>query len=370
VHEEPLPDVTSRRWKAITSGGSTGRPKIIVALEPAEADPEIGIDAFGMRPGARQIVAGPLYHNGPYVSAVRGLMCGGSLVIPGRFDAANVLDTVSRRGINWMLLVPTMMLRMLRADPERGHDLTSLDAILHLGGPCPAWVKRGWIDWLGPEKVLELYGSTEGQAVTIISGTEWLDHPGSVGRPGRYVLDRGLAGSSLDARIDIWDAELQPVASGVVGEIWSKVDLDSPGYEYVGAEVRRERGWESVGDLGWKDDEGYLYIADRRIDLVVTGGANVYPAEVEAVISEHPKVRDCVVIGLPDEALGRSVHAIVEVEDGLNLSDLQEFVHERLVRYKVPRTWEVAAKLARNDAGKIRRTALVVERSEHCAKAN
>src|SRR5205823_23952 len=161
----------------------------------------------------------------------------------------------------------------------------------HLAAPCPRWLKQEWIDWLGAERIWEGYGGTEGQAGTLISGPEWLSHPGSVGR-------------TAFGEIRIVDADGNQVPAGQVGEIVMR----ATGYHYVGAEPRLIGEWESLGDLGWMDDDGYLYIADRSQDLILVGGSNVYPAEVEAALEEHPDVLSSAVIGLPDDDLGEAVH--------------------------------------------------------------
>jgi bile acid-coenzyme A ligase len=185
----------------------------------------------------------------------------------------------------------------------------------------------------------------------VITGAQWLEHRGSVGRP--------LLGS-----ISITDEEGNEVPTGVEGEVWLKSGLQSPTYRYVGAEARtREGGWESLGDNGWLDADGYLYLGDRMTDMILTGGSNVYPAEVESAIAEHPSVQSCAVIGLPDDDLGNIVHAIVEADPReLQVDELLAFLGERLVRYKVPRSIEIVNEALRDDAGKVRRSALRAER--------
>src|SRR5205823_1737894 len=176
---------------------------------------------------------------------------------------------------------------------------------------------------------LELYGGTEAQAVTIISGTEWLAHRGSVGRP---VLGEML----------VLDAHGNELAPGEVGELWLRRGPDAPAsYRYVGAAPKaRDGGWESLGDLGWKDADGYVYLSDRDTDMILVGGANVYPAEVEAALDEHPRIASSCVIGLPDEEYGNRVHAIMQSTAPVVPAELEKFLGERLVRYKMPRTYE------------------------------
>jgi bile acid-coenzyme A ligase len=349
--DEPLlPDRTSPYMKAPTSGGSTGRPKIIVSGNPGVCDPE-GAGTFGAQPNGTQLVPGPMYHNGPFVFAMGGLFIGQHLVVLPRFDAASALRYIDELGVDFALLVPTMMTRMLKLpEEERSRwSLDSLKGILHLAAPCPPHVKEGWIDWIGAEKVWELYAGTEAQGVTIINGADWIAHRGTIGRPA-------------DGTMRILDADFNEVPRGEVGEIWMKVG-ENPTYHYIGAEARSRDGWESLGDMGWMDDDGYLYIADRRTDLILAGGANIYPAEVEAALEEHPSVLSCAVIGVPDEDLGQRVHAIVQLSSEVSDDDLRAFLKDRLVQYKVPRTFERSEGPVRDDAGKVRRSALVQERS-------
>ena len=345
---EPLPDVTSPSWKAPTSGGSTGRPKLIVAGEPAEMDTDER-PPLRLQPDGCLVMPGPLYHNGPIVWTLRALLWGAHVVVLPRFDAAGTLAAVSRHRADTLYVVPTMMKRISRlpADERERHDLSSLRTVWHLAEPCPPWLKEEWIAWLGPDVIMELYAGTEAQVATVISGSEWLEHRGSVGRPRQ-------------GEVTILDADGEPVPAGTVGEIWLRAPGERPTYRYIGAQARaRAGGWESLGDLGQLDDDGYLYLADRMQDMILSGGANIYPAEVEAAIVEHPEVRSCAVIGLPDDDLGQRAHAVVEADDGaVGIDELQAFVRERLVAYKVPRTWEVVQHSIRDEAGKVRRAEL------------
>lgn len=351
LDDSPLPDVTSPAWKAPTSGGSTGRPKLIVSGDPATYDEEAP-PVFGRTDGC-MVMPGPLYHNGPIVWSCSAWLAGSHVVVLPRFDAEATLAAVDRYRADVIYLVPTMMKRIWRLPEEvrTSYDLTSLQAVWHLAEPCPEWLKQHWIDWLGPDRILELYAGTEAQTATIITGTEWLVHRGSVGRPA--------PGTVMIADPD--GRELRP---GEKGEVWMRSPRDRPTYRYVGATARtRPGGWESLGDMGWLDEDGYLYLGDRMQDMVLTGGANVYPAEVEAALQEHPAVRSCAVIGLPDDDLGHSIHAIVEADpDALTAADLLQFVGERLTRYKVPRSVEFTDEPLRDEAGKVRRAALLEAR--------
>lgn len=339
-----LPDRIATHWKAPTSGGSTGRPKLIVATDPGT------VDLAAQRAPFVQLVAGPLYHNGPFIMAMRGLFVGDHLVIMKRFDAEQALQLMHQHRVAFAMVVPTMMQRIWRLGAEvRGrYDLSALERILHLGAPCPPWLKEAFIEWLGPERVHELYAGTEAQGVTTLTGTEWLAHRGSVGKP---------VGGTV---IKILDDDGNELPTGEVGEVFMMpAGGQGSTYKYVGAEARARDGFESLGDMGYVDADGYLYLADRRTDMIVTGGANVYPAEVEAAIDAHAAVRSSAVIGLPDDDLGQRIHAIVDIADReLEEPALLAHLADHLARYKIPRSLELVRKPLRDDAGKVRRAAL------------
>lgn len=352
LDDGPLPDAISPAWKAPTSGGSTGRPKLIVSGDPAEIDPDEP-NRFGFVERGCLVMPGPLYHNGPAVWCCGALLAGSHVVLLERFDAEATLAATERYRGDVVYLVPTMMKRIMRLPDEArlGYDLSSLRVVWHLAEPCPIWLKQQWIDWLGPDRIFELYAGTEAQGITIITGTEWLEHKGSVGRPaaGEFMI------TDLDGR---------PQPAGQQGEVWIRNTAERATYRYVGAEPRTlEGGWESLGDMGWFDEDGYLYLGDRMQDMILSGGANIYPAEVESVLQEHPAVRSVCVIGLPDEDKGNIVHAIVEADPAvLEPAELQGFAAERLARYKLPRTVEIVDHPLRDDAGKVRRSQLRAER--------
>jgi bile acid-coenzyme A ligase len=343
-----LPDRTSPVERALASGGSTGQPKLICSVEPAVYDPAAPL---AMLTAKRAIlVTGPTYHGIPYATAWRTVLAGATAVVLARFDAAECLRLVERHRVDKMTLVPTMMLRIARLpEAERAaRDVSSLEFVLTSGAPCPPWLMQHWIDWLGPEVMHETFGSTERIGGTHITGTEWLQHPGSVGKP---------VGGSL---LRILDPEtLEEVPTGEVGEVFM-MPPTGPGtsYRYLGAESSRTAdGYESVGDMGHVDEDGYLYLGDRRSDMILCGGRNIFPAEVEAAIEAHPRVRSSAVIGLPDDDLGNAVHAIVEA-DGVTAEELAAHVAEQLVDYKVPRSFELVDEPLRDDSGKVRRSAL------------
>jgi bile acid-coenzyme A ligase len=351
--DSDLPDVISPAWKAPTSGGSTGRPKLIVAGQPGVLM-EAAAVRWRIAPDDVVLMPGPLYHNGPIVTAFPALMVGASIVVMPKFDPEETLRLIEKHRITWVYLVPTMMNRIWRLPEEirRKYDLSSLKTVWHLAAPCPAWLKEEWINWLGPDVVWELYGGTEGVAATIISDREWLTHKGSVGL------------STPGAEIEAFSPDGQMLPRGETGEIFMRQKPGLlPTYRYVGAETRGlDGGWESIGDIGWLDAEGYLYLADRRTDMILVGGANVYPAEVEAAIDEHPLVQSSCVIGIPDEDLGNRVHAIVQAREGLTEKELEQHLADRLVRYKRPRSIEFVTHPLRDEAGKVRRSQLREQR--------
>ena len=358
LSDEPLPeDRVAASYKAPTSGGSTGRPKIIVSGTKGETDPEAP-PAFNMQPDGVQLVPGPLYHNAPFMFSMSGLFKGQHLIVLPRFDASQTLELIERYSVTWLLMVPTMMLRIWRLPEEErlGRDLSSVKGILHLAAPCPPWLKEAWIEWLGPEVIWELYAGTEAQGVTVISGADWMAHKGTVGKPAPGTM------KILDP------ASHEELPPGEIGEVWMRPsDPSAKTYRYIGAEARRDDdGWESLGDMGSMDADGYLYLADRRTDLILAGGANIYPAEVEAALDEHPAIASCCVVGLPDEDLGQRVHAILELHSGAAAGatddELRTFLRERLAPYKIPRTFERVEGTIRDDAGKVRRSALREER--------
>lgn len=345
---DPLPDVTSPNLKAPMSGGSTGRPKLIVATNPAVVE---GLALLGaamrIKPGDTSLITAPMHHNGPFLTSSATLGTGGHVVLPGRFDAETTLQLIERYRAGWIYLVPTMMSRISKLPDEvrLRYDLDSLHTVMHMAAPCPPYLKQAWIDWLGPERIMELYAGTEAQAATFINGVEWLRHRGSVGKP-------------VIGRMQICDPDGNALPPGEVGEVWLKSDA-GPTYKYIGAEARvREDGWESLGDLGWMDEDGYLYLADRMTDMVLIGGSNVYPAEVEAALDEHPAVMSSCVIGLPDDDLGNRLHALVQLSADVSDDDLRAWCGERLTKYKVPRTYERVDEPLRDDAAKVRRSQL------------
>jgi bile acid-coenzyme A ligase len=356
--DEPIANPVARYWKAMTSGGSTGRPKVILDHQPAVIDTAAD-QMLGVALGTVLLNPGPLYHNAPFIVSHLSLFAGGRLTGMVKFDAEETLRLIARDRVQWVNFVPTMMHRIwaLPESVRNSYDLSSLKIVFHMAAPMPPWLKENWINWLGPERIYELYGGTERQGSTIITGVEWLAHKGSVGKIGDT------------ARLHIIGEDGNEVPPGETGEIYF-LPNDGAGstYHYLGAEPkRRPDGWESLGDIGRLDADGYLYLGDRLADMILRGGANIYPAEVESAVSAHPDVRQCVVVGLPDPELGQRIHAIIELNENKDAQAVADgmgaFLADRLSRYKHPESFEVVTVAPRDDTGKVRRTLLRDERA-------
>lgn len=292
-----------------------------------------------------------MHHNAPFSTAMCTIFGGGTVTLLSRFDAERTLAEVDSTGATWVYLVPTMMRRIvaLPAEARGKYSLDSVRSFWHCAEPCPRWLKREWIEWQGAERIYELYAGTEAEAGCTIRGDEWLEHVGSVGRVTRGEM----------RLIDLDGTEI--TEPGVTGEIYTRVPPGKPAtYRYIGAEPHERDGWSSLGDMGEFDADGYLYLHDRRGDMVTVGGVNIYPAEIEAALVEHDAVETAAVIGLPDDNLGNRLHAIVQQQhsDSLSADELCEFLAARLSKHKLPKTIEIVARSLRDDAGKIRRSAL------------
>lgn len=352
VSTEQLPEATADSLKAMTSGGSTGRPKLIVSSIPAVWDLDGTMLEIHQQGG--MLIPGPMYHNGPFMWGMSALFKGNTVVVTTRFDAEQTLSIIEQYRIDVVYMVPTMMQRIwkLPEDIRTKYDMSSLRALWHLASPCPEWLKDRFIEWLGAGVIWELYGGTEGIGSTIINGTEWLAHRGSVGKPDE------------SCEMKIVGENGETLAPNEIGELYMR-PASGPGstYRYVGADAKiLGDGWESLGDLGRIDEDGYLYLADRNTDMILSGGANIYPAEVEAAIDGYGPVRSSAVIGLPDEEMGNMVHAIVDAPGGISEQELLDYLSDRLVRYKIPRTIEFVSEPLRDDAGKSRRKQLRADR--------
>jgi bile acid-coenzyme A ligase len=353
LSDAALPEAVSPVWKSMTSGGSTGRPKLIEAGGDSRIPALIGFP-LGMTEDDVNLLSVPLSHNTGFTTATAGLLLGHHLVVMPRFDPHEFLRLVTEYRVTFLATVPTAMQRLLPvygADPT-AYDLSSVRRFWHLGAPCPPAIKQAWIDLLGPEPIWELYGGTELQALTFISGDQWLTHPGSVG-----VVVAG--------EMKVLDDDGNECPPGVVGEIYMRPAPGSaPTYRYVGVDAKSRDGWDSLGDLGWYIDDNcqrFFYLSDRRVDMFTVGGRNVYPAEIEAALAAHPDILSSLVVGVPDDDLGQVPHALVQAGAGLDEATVREFLAGRVASYKVPRTVEFVDRPLRDDAGKARRSAVRAE---------
>ncbi len=348
ISDAALPECVSKHWKAPTSGGSTGRPKLIVSGDPATLDPEEDL-LIRIPRNQAALIPGPLYHNAPFIGAMVSLLRGNQVVVMQKFDAETCLQLIEAHRVAWTIMVPTMMQRIWRLPQatRNQYKLSSLKTLWHTAAPCAEWLKLAWIEWLGGDVICELYGTTEGHGATWITGDEWLQHKGSVGK-----IQSGC-------QVKIVNENGARLAAGEAGLIYFLPDTGQGStYHYRGAEPDQiEGGWETLGDIGYQDEEGYLYLCDRKKDMIISGGANIYPAEVEAAIESHPLVRSCVVVGVEDDDLGQKVHAFVDASE-LTQEALLTYLLDHLVRYKIPRTVEFVNYPLRDDAGKVRRSSL------------
>jgi long-chain acyl-CoA synthetase len=335
----------------IYTSGTTGRPKGVVRQAAGDQEREAarGLinEIFGLGPGERTVIPAPMYHAAPNVYALAAAIQQIDMTIMPRFDAEEFLRLVDERGVTVVQMVPTMFTRMLalpQSVRER-YDLSTLRCVVHAAAPCPPHVKRAMIEWLGPV-VVEYYGGTETGPIVLCTSEEWLSHPGTVGKP--------LDGS----RVCIFDEHGNELAPGESGEVYGWLDV-WPDFTYHGDEAKRraaERdGLISLGDIGYLDDDGYLYLNDRRHDMVISGGVNVYPAEIEACLLSLSGIRDCAVFGIPDDDFGEVLAAHVELasDASLGAEDVREHVRASLSGYKVPRVVEFSPELPREDSGKI-----------------
>jgi len=339
------------------SSGTTGQPKGIYRALPEIAPDEIPPTAaglrflFGFREGQTYLSPAPLYHSAPQASVSGTMRLGGTSVIMERFDPEEWLRLVERYKVTHCQMVPTMFSRLVKLPEEtrKKYDVSSLETIVHAAAPCPIPVKKAMIEWLGPI-IIEYYGATEANGFTLCNSEQWLEHPGTVGAP--------ILGELL-----ILDDDLQPCPAGVSGTVWFR---GATNFEYYRApektaesRVENEAGLMStVGDVGYVDDDGYLYLTDRKTYMIISGGVNIYPQETENLLITHPKVADVAVIGVPNEDLGEDVKAIVQLEDGIEPGaeverELIEFCREHLAHFKCPRSVDFEDQLPRLPTGKL-----------------
>jgi long-chain acyl-CoA synthetase len=343
----------------VYTSGTTGRPKGVKSSlfglgAPAGVMKLAGASvtgALGLPADGTALVVGPAYHSAQWAFSFLPLLTGQSVVMRHRFDAAETLALIDRHRVTNVHLVPTQFVRLLRLDDatRARFDGGSLAVVWHGAAPCPPEVKRRMIEWWGP-KISEYYGSTEGSIVTRIDSASWLARPGSVGRPVE----------SIELRIVREDGAL--AGPGEEGQIYFKNRLGSDFEYHKDPEKTKaahlEPGVFTTGDVGYVDAEGYLFLCDRKIDMIISGGVNIYPAEIEGVLCDHPAVLDAAVFGIPNEEFGEEVKAAVELVPGRAAGpaleqELVAYCRERLAGYKVPRSVDFADALPRHPTGKL-----------------
>ena len=354
------PDGQCAGTQMVYTSGTTGRPKGVRRLNPPGGpldplrDAASGLTTgLGLPAGGVTLLCGPLYHSAQLAFSYWPLLVGSTVVMHGRFDVGRVLDDIPRHGVTNTHLVPTQMVRLLDVPDERRRrfDPSSLVTVLHGAAPCPPHVKRAMIDWWGPV-LSEYYGATESGVATIITALEWLQRPGSVGRAMPQV------------EVVAVDDDGHVVGPGEEGLMYVRPRPEMI-FEYHNAPDKTaaatlEPGVTTTGDVGWHDEDGYWYLSDRRIDMIVSGGVNIYPAEIESVLMTHEAVADCAVFGVPDDEYGEQVKAAVELSPGHEAGEeLQEalIAHCRahLAGYKRPRSVDFHDTLGRTATGKLQK---------------
>jgi long-chain acyl-CoA synthetase len=335
----------------IYTSGTTGHPKGVrrnaPTLEQSIAAERLRVLIYGLKPGVRALLPGPLYHSAPNSFGLRAGRLGGALVLMPRFDPEEFLRLIEEQRIDTLFMVPTMFVRLMKVPDavRRKYDTSSLRHVVHAAAPCPADVKRAMIEWWGPV-IYEYYGSTEASALTFASSEDALRKPGTVGKILEGVELRFLGDNG------------DPLPQGEIGEIYSKI-AGNPDFTYHNkpekrAEIERD-GFITSGDVGYIDEDGYVFICDRKRDMVISGGVNIYPAEIEAALHAVPGVHDCAVFGIPDEEFGEALMAVVEPQAGITLdtADIRAQLKTSLADYKVPKHVEIQKNLPREDSGKI-----------------
>lgn len=334
----------------LATGGSSGQPKLIAHPGPVDYDsgrvPNRLLAATGWQNGQRQLIVGALHHAAPFTTCLEALLDANTIFLQESFRPRDALRIMSEYDVEWTQLTPTHMQWMLLAMASGYPRLSALRAIVHTAAPCPASVKRAWIEMLGPTRVFEFYAATEGIGTTLVRGDEWLRHPGTVGR-------------GFFTQIRVLDERFRLAPAGSVGEIYMRKSgfLAERATPPGGSVKWTPDGFSSVSDYGWLDEENYLFLSPRREHMVVVGGENVYPAEVESVLMEHAEIYDSAVIGIPDDLVGKRLAAFVVLRPGArpDTSSLLAFCSDQLSAYKVPRSIYFVDQLPRSDSGKLER---------------
>jgi bile acid-coenzyme A ligase len=342
----------------ICSSGSTGLPKVIINTQPAlwtarHGEPFMSSWTPVPRPEII-LVPAPMYHTNGF-NPLTYLLGGDRLIVLERFSAALVLDVIERHRVTNFTATPTMLQRIADVPGVAARDLSSVAWIMQGAAVMPQSLLRTWFELLSPEQIVTAYGMTENLGITALRGDEWLAHPGSVGRGFR------------ETEVRILGPDGNQLGPGELGEVYLRAPM-SGAYLYIGGAPQLPStpdGFHSGGDLGYLDEDGYLYVVDRRVDMIVTGGANVFPAEVESALIDHDDVADVVVIGLADLQWGRRVHAVVQAVDPSRPPAAEQviaYAKSRLAAYKVPKTVEFVDAIPRSAATKVNRSAMIEAR--------
>jgi long-chain acyl-CoA synthetase len=352
-HPAPIDAPLTPPLSVIYTSGTTGKPKGILRQpmtpEQSQSSTKRIFDAFGLTPGQSTLVPAPMYHSAPNVHALFAVAAGHDLTIMPRYSPEEFLATIERNRIQHTQMVPTMFVRLLQLPEERrrSYDLSSLASVVHAAAPCAPDIKRQMIEWWGPI-IREYYGSSETGTVVGCDSKEWLEHPGTVGR--------ALPGCD----VKILDETGAEVRVGEYGEIFvSPGTKEWPSFTYIGNQAARDEmerdGYLTAGDGGWLDADGFLYLGDRIKDMVISGGVNIYPAEIEQCLITLPGVRDVAVLGIPDPDYGESLAAHVDTDpdSGLTEDDIRAHVRENLAGYKVPKVVVIDRELPREESGKL-----------------
>ncbi|MEM1076216.1 MAG: AMP-binding protein [Pseudomonadota bacterium] len=362
TQQKPIAAPSKQRpYPLIYTSGTTGRPKGVHRLGDA-APAKVAYDAF-LDHNARTLLATPLYHAAAHRFLDGTLKSGGRVILPPRFDAKGMLRDIETYSVTTSFVVPAMLQRFLRLpnDVKQRYDLSSLRHIVVAGAPCAPDLKAAMIDWWGPV-IYEYYGSTELGAVTFASSEDAISRPGTVGR------------AVATARIAVLDETGDPCKCGEIGEIYGRRD-DLPDFTYLNRpDARKEAGCGdlvTMGDVGFIDAEGYLFLSDRKSDMIISNGVNIYPAQIEAAMLAHPDVADCAVFGIPDEVAGEKVAAIIQpmADRRLNVDGLTAFLKSKIASYMVPRHMEARHSFPRDAAGKVKKRELRAEYWEDVKRA-
>ncbi|PZQ64367.1 MAG: long-chain fatty acid--CoA ligase [Phenylobacterium zucineum] len=357
---EGFPPLTAGAAEApgtvIYTSGTTGRPKGVRRAPPTAEQAmttalvigkAFGFMGYGEPQDIVTVVTGPMYHSAPNAYGLASARMGATVILEARFDPEELLQLIERHRVTHLHMVPIMFHRLLKLPDEvkAKYDLSSLKFVVHAAAPCPPPIKRAMIEWWGPV-ITEYYGSTEVSAVTFCTSEDWLAHPGTVGK------------AWPEADVRVIDADGNSLPPGEIGEVVARI-RGMADFTYHGDDQKRRDsekvGLIAPGDVGYLDKDGFLYLCDRAKDMIISGGVNIYPAEIEAELLKMPGIADCAVFGIPDEEFGEAVYAVVQPSEGWDISEagVKSYLREHVAGYKMPRRVDLAADLPREDSGKI-----------------